>query len=713
MPLEIHDRKRMKHRKPDTIKKAAPHGSRGKKKEGSPFADRLSSMTGFWKESWVKVLREPKGPDLIAGLTVAAVAMPLNLALAVASGLPPAAGLFAGAIGGLVAACFGGAPLQVTGPAAALSLMVLGLAKEFGVVGVAAACLIIGVIQLALSLFGAGKLGKYVPESVLAGFTTGVGLKLLDGQIPELLGFPEIFDYQTMDLAMMMHRPQWLHHVSWIATVSGLLVAFFIVALSKYKRVPAAAIAIVVVTFVSVYVNWDVQRVRDIGELPSKFPPFSTPVIADEKWLDLLIKTLPIALLAALESLLSAQAVDRMRNVKDGHEPNLELFGQGLANLAVGFFGGLPVTGVVVRSGVNVQSGGRTRLSAGLHGFLLAAAALTLSSTIGLIPQAALAGLLCVIGFRLIEFKTFIDLFRKEKIEASAFVAAMVGTVSGHLMMGLVGGMLLHGVHRLVHRKENLDKERIALAKQGGARAILGKERALARVTHHAEAKPAHAQWLGHIRRNAVRPPTSYVHPNATVIGHVVMGDHVHVAADTSVRADEGAPFFIGSNSNIQDGVVLHALKDKYVRVAGEEWAIYVGKNVSIAHDALVHGPSYIGDDTFIGFKAVVHDSVVGAHCYVGIGAVVVGVEVPDGRFVPHGTIVDSADAVDRLPPVGEHHREFNEDVVEVNRGLAVAYAAADGQKEKQEREDLEAVRSLEARPWEDRWLPSTYKERF
>lgn len=190
------------------------------------------------------------------------------------------------------------------------------------------------------------------------------------------------------------------------------------------------------------------------------------------------------------------------------------------------------------------------------------------------------------------------------------------------------------------------------------------------------------------------------------------MGERAHIAADTSVRADEGSPFHIGANTNLQDGVVLHALKDKRVLVAGEPWAIYVGKHVSIAHDALIHGPCYIGDETFVGFKAVVHDSVVGANCFIGIGAIVVGVEIPDGRFVPHGRIVDSADAVDALPPVTEAHAEFNEDVVEVNRGLAVAYHALD-----REIGVAELARSTETdRPapiWDARWSTDFPKERF
>ena len=201
------------------------------------------------------------------------------------------------------------------------------------------------------------------------------------------------------------------------------------------------------------------------------------------------------------------------------------------------------------------------------------------------------------------------------------------------------------------------------------------------------------------------------MHDQANVVGKVLLGDHVHIAAGSSVRADEGTPFFIGNNTNLQDGVVVHALKNKWVTVAGEDWAVYVGRNVSIAHNALVHGPCYIGDDTFVGFKAVVHDAVVGSHCYIGIGAVVVGVEVPDGRLVPHGTIVDSADAVDRLPLVGDVHREFNEDVVEVNRGLVAAYRELeDGPAPERARATLADRRSPS---WDPRWQSPRDPHRF
>lgn len=605
--------------------------------------------------------------DVAAGLTVAAVALPLNLALAVASGLPPSAGLVAGAIGGLIAGFVGGAPLQVTGPAAALASIVAGIALGFGPAGVALAALMVGAFQLVLAFTRAGQLMGRVPESVLAGFTTGVGLKLLDQQIPELLGF----DYRVSELASMLHRPDWLHEVEWLAVVSGLFVALLVVGTARFKRFPAAIVGVALVTFIANHVGWEVTRV---GEVPSQFPAAAFPAVDLARLGELLLAVLPLAFLASAESLLAARAVDRMlgKDALRPHHASLELFGQGLANVTVGFFSGMPVTGVVVRSGVNVQSGARTKVATVLHALFLGGAVLLMAPLIARVPLAALAGLLCVIGVRLIDVATLLHLFRDSKLQALAFLVTCAGTVTGHLMLGLASGLAIHALdwfffHR---RAPSAEKPRVL---QPGIRAQLGSERAQARHPSPDRTGSA-AEWLGHVRSRPLIPSTAFVHPQATVIGQVVLGENVHIAAGSSVRADEGTPFFIGANSNVQDGAVLHALKQKHVVVGGEKWAIYVGRNVSIAHDALVHGPSYVGDDTFIGFKAVVHDTVLGAHCSVGIGAVVVGVEVPDGRFVPPGSIIDTQAKADALPPATAAHAHFNEDVVDVNRGLAAAY---------------------------------------
>ena len=639
------------------------------------YTAELRGMFTDWTSSWVDVFRSKAlGADVFSGITVAAVALPLNLALAVSSGVPASAGLIAGGLGGAIAASFGGARLQVSGPAAALSTMVFAIAAAYGAQGVAAAALCVGAFQIVLALALAGKLAKYVPESVLAGFTTGVGIKLLDQQIPEVLGF----DYRVVEIAQMMHRPQWLHGVSWLSVVCGLVVAFLVVTTREYKRFPAALVGIAIVTFLAVYLKWDVQRV---GAIPSRLPSPSLPAIPDERWLGLIGKVAPLALLAGVESLLSARAIDRMTRTDKPHNPNLELFGQALANLGVGFFGGMPVTGVIVRSSTNVQSGGKTRLSALIHGLALLLAVVSISRQLGQVPLAGLAGLLCVIAFRLVEVRTFIHLVKEAKVEALAFAVTAAGTLSGHLVTGLALGLLISIVHHLATRKARAAKLQSSTLRASGVRAVLGREDADARRKPSYEPNPEHRGWLAHIRDRAHVATSAFVHGQATVIGKVVLGEQVHIAAGSSVRADEGAPFFIGANSNLQDGVVVHALKERYVKVGAEQWAVYVGHDVSIAHDALVHGPCYIGDHTFVGFKAVVHDSIVGAHCYIGIGAIVVGVDVPDGRYVPHGALVDTAEKVEKLPLASEAHHEFNEDVVEVNRGLATAYLRANSTK--------------------------------
>jgi sulfate permease, SulP family len=380
-----------------------------------------------------------------------------------------------------------------------------------------------------------------------------------------------------------------------------------------------------------------------------------------------------------VESLLSAKVADRQTEKepwKKPHDSNLELFGQGIANLGSGLFAGMPVTGVVVRSTVNIQSGGRTRRSAMAHGVILLMAILYMGGVIKNIPIAALAGLLCLIGFRLLEFHLLIESFRKHRVEFFAFILAAGGTLMDHLVLGLSSSIALMAIYHWVQRpKVQARKRREDLAKTG-IRAQIAQTKNSGAFTPPQKYTPSQLgnQWVSHLAQDARIPSSAYVHPNASVIGRVILGRDVHVAAEASVRADEGTPFYIGDRTNIQDGVVLHALKEKHVQVNDEKWAIYIGSDVSVAHQALVHGPSFVGDRTFIGFKAVVHDSVVGEGCFIGMGAIVVGVEIPAGKFVPHGMVIDSQDKVQGLPNANSGQQHFNEDVVEVNRGLAKAY---------------------------------------
>lgn len=610
---------------------------------------------------WKTVASSPRfGSNLLAGLTVAAVALPLNIALAIAAGLPASVGLISGAIGGFFAGVLGGSRFQVTGPAAALNSMVIVIAGKYGAVGVAAAALMVGLLQILLASLAAGSLVRYIHEAVLLGFTTGVGITLLNSQLPLL------FDVETpvYEMILDLHNPTWLHDVSWQSVVCGLFVVMLILSFRSMPRFPAALLGIGLMTEMVFFLNWPVHKV---GEIPPLGLTLALPDLPADKWFELARLALPLGLLAAAESLLSARAVDRMAG--DQHNPNLETFGQGIANAFTGLLGGMPVSGVVVRSSVNVLSGAKNRLSSIVHALILLGSAIFLSAFLSRVPTAALAGLLCVIGFRLIEGTEFFHLLKKNRLLAGAFAVACVGTVTGHIVMGIAGGLMLSGLSHLIENRERKGRGEVQKVHDVVEPEV---QETAGSITYRVLARGE--RWLHHLKQQASVSPSAYVHPNASVIGRVVLGKNVHIAAEASVRADEGTPFYIGDDTNVQDGVVIHALKQKWVQVKGEAWAVYIGKEVSLAHQALVHGPCFIGDGTFIGFKAVVHDSVVGEGCYIGIGATVVGVEVPDGRYVPHGAVIDNNEKAVSLPRVNPAHRHFNEDVVEVNKGLAEAY---------------------------------------
>lgn len=606
--------------------------------------------------------------DLLAGLTVATVAIPLNVALALAAGLPASAGLIAGAVGGFFAAAFGGSNYQVSGPAAALNVMVFGVVAEFGVGGAAAAALVCGVVAIALGLLGYGKLANLLPKIVLAGFTTGVGLKLLDQQIPILLGT----DVELWAILTDFWALEWLRGVEWLAVVCGLIVAWITVGLAHLKSFPSSLLGIVIATVVAYELDWSIARV---GEVDLKDISIAMPVLAEGKsWLGLIAVAIPLALLSAAESLISAKAIDELTNGKSGYSANTEVFGQGVGSIASGLFGGMPLAGVIIRTSVNQQAGARTRVAAMCHGIILGIAAYFFGHTIAVIPKAALAGLLVVIAWRLIKVKVLAAALRTNRVHAIAFLGAAIGTLLGHLITGLAIGCVL------LYLESVVEKRKQAKAKAGP---VLRPSPMIRAVVSHTGAPEGEggvslrdqAVWSRHVRTRPKIHPTAYVHPTAAVIGWVELGREVNVAAETSIRADEGAPFYIGDRTNVQDGVVLHALKEKWVMVDGRQWAIWIGPDCSLAHQALVHGPSMIGAKTFIGFKAVVHDSIIGEGCFIGHGALVVGVEIPPRKSVPSGWVVDTPEKVKELPDALDAHAHFNEDVVEVNRGLVVAYS--------------------------------------
>lgn len=377
--------------------------------------------------------------DLSASVVVFLVAVPLSLGIAVASGAPILAGLVAAVVGAVVAGLLGGSPLQVSGPAAGLTVVVAELVARFGW---ETTCLITagaGVLQMIFGLTRLARFAQAIPPAVVHGMLAGIGATIALGQLNVVLGG----ESQTGGVASMAALPGAIADASWPALLLGALV---IGVMLLWKRlpatvgvVPAALVAIVLATVVSLPLA-DVVRVELGGSL---LDALSTPTLPEADCAGVVGGMLTVALIAGVESLLSAVAVERMKpGIRT--DADRELLGQGAANTVSGMIGGLPVTGVIVRSAANVNAGARTRASAVLHGVWVALFAIVLIGVIELIPMAALAGLLVVMGAGLIkpaDVRT-----ARAHGELPVYAVTLASVVFLNLLEGVLAGLVLAGL---------------------------------------------------------------------------------------------------------------------------------------------------------------------------------------------------------------------------------------------------------------------------
>lgn len=371
--------------------------------------------------------------DVPASLVVFLVAVPLSLGIAAASGAPLSAGLVSAAVGGIVAGLLGGSQLQVSGPAAGMVVLVAGLLASHGPAAVAAVVLAAGLIQVVLGLIGAGRFAMAIPPAVVHGMLAGIGISIVLSQGMVMLGATA----HSEPLENLRALPGALVHGSLPSIGIGLLTIAVLVAWphlpEKVRVVPAALVAILVATLTSRLLHLDVKR----PQLPDNLLDLSfVPRLGGIELTAFLGAALSMALLASIESLLSAVAVDRLHN---GPRVDLrrELVGQGAANMACGALGGLPVTGVIVRSSTNAMAGGRTRAAAVLHGVWVLLASVLLAGLIESIPLAALAGLLVHVGAKLV------NIAHVRELAAHRDLWAYLVTIAGVLLVGLVEGVVV------------------------------------------------------------------------------------------------------------------------------------------------------------------------------------------------------------------------------------------------------------------------------
>ena len=391
-----------------------------------PLLPRRGDYDGL-RSSWAR--------DLAAGVTVGIVALPLALAFGVATGVGAAPGLVTAVIAGAVAAVFGGSHLQVSGPTGAMTVVLVPLVAQSGPSVVYPVALLAGVVVVAASLLRAGRLLAYVPWSLVEGFTVGIAVVIAAQQVPSALGVPRP-DVQNaagaaaVAVASFARQPHW--------AVLGLLVLSVVLTASLprlHRSLPASLLAVVAATVVAGAAHLQVAR---IGALPSSLPVPSLPDLSHAG--GLLRPALVVAFLVALESLLSARVADGMADTTR-HDPDRELFGQGLANLASGLCGGLPATGAIARTAVNARAGAHTRVAALTHAFVLAVIVYAASGLVGRIPLVALAGVLLVTAYRMVERHNVRAVLHSTRTDIAVFTLTAVGTVAFDLITAVEAGL--------------------------------------------------------------------------------------------------------------------------------------------------------------------------------------------------------------------------------------------------------------------------------
>jgi len=380
-------------------------------------------------------LRRSWPRDLAAGVTVGVVALPLALGFGVASGVGAGPGLVTAVIAGAVAAVFGGSSLQVSGPTGAMTVVLVPLVAQHGPAVVYPVAVLAGLLVVVAAVLRLGRLLAFVPWPLVEGFTLGIAVVIAAQQVPSALGVAKPHVENAVGAAAEVvirfaARPNWA-----VLGLLALAVLLTAVLPRLHRTLPAGLLAVAVVTVV---VEVSGAHVARIGALPSTLPVPALPDLAHAR--DLIGAAAVVAFLAGLESLLSARVADGMTDAPR-HDPDRELFGQGLANLASGLCGGLPATGAIARTAVNARAGASTRVAALTHALVLAAIVYAASGLVGRIPLVALAGVLLVTAYRMVERHTARAVLRSTRGDALVFVLTALCTVAFDLVTAVEVGL--------------------------------------------------------------------------------------------------------------------------------------------------------------------------------------------------------------------------------------------------------------------------------
>lgn len=379
--------------------------------------------------------------DLIAGVTVGLVALPLAMAFGIASGVTPQAGIYTAVVAGFLISALGGSRLQIGGPTGAFVVIVAGIVATHGVSGLLIVTIMAGIILVLMAVTGLGSAVKYIPRPVTIGFTNGIAVLIASTQIKDFLGL-ETGAVPGEFLLRMRLLVDNLRSVSWPAVLLAIGSLLIILLLPKLtKRVPGSIVALVIATLAVAAFGLSVETIGSkFGGIPTGLPQISLPDVRPDLIVPLLPAAVTVAMLAAIESLLSAVVADSMGG--DKHNSNVELLAQGIANLAVPFVGGIPATGAIARTATNIRSGARTPVSGMVHSLTLLVILLIAAPLTRFIPLATLASILFVVAYNMSEWREVRTILKLSKADIVVWVMTFALTVLADLTVAVEIGML-------------------------------------------------------------------------------------------------------------------------------------------------------------------------------------------------------------------------------------------------------------------------------
>lgn len=395
--------------------------------------------------------------DIIAGIIVAIIALPLSIALAIASGVSPEQGLYTAIIAGFFISFFGGSRVQIGGPTAAFVVIIYGIVMDYGTDGLIIATILAGIMLIIMGICRFGSLIKYIPYTITTGFTCGIAVTLFVGQIKDFLEF-SMKSVPSEFLDKVIAYGQNISTINWTAALIGLTAIVIMLLWPKVTdKIPGSLIAIVVTTAIVYFAKLPVNTIGSVyGELSSSFPAFHVPNISMKLLQQMISPAFTIAILAGIESLLSAVVSDGM--IGDTHKSNAELVGQGLGNIFSGLFGGIPATGAIARTAANVKNGGRTPIAGIVHCITLTLVLLVLMPLAALIPMTTLAAVLLIVAANMADWTSFFRLCKTApKSDLIVLAATFLLTVFFGLVVAIEVGVVLASLLFMKRMAETAD----------------------------------------------------------------------------------------------------------------------------------------------------------------------------------------------------------------------------------------------------------------